>query len=81
MYLPACSIEGALSYIVNNLSDMSQLAAQTDRLDALLGAMAAQAERLPGGVQRCVLCNHPQSAADGLHHIHFHGAAAQEAQQ
>jgi putative ATP-binding cassette transporter len=37
---------------VNNLSDMSQLAAQTDRLDALLGALAAQAERLPGGVQR-----------------------------
>lgn len=34
---------------------MSQLAAQTDRLDALLGALAAQAERLPGGVQRWAL--------------------------
>ncbi|KAI3434840.1 hypothetical protein D9Q98_002895 [Chlorella vulgaris] len=34
-------IEGALSYIITHLSDISQLAAQTDRLDALLAALAA----------------------------------------
>lgn len=32
---------------------MSQLAAQTDRLDALLAALVAQAEGAPGGVRRC----------------------------
>ena len=49
---PACRIEGALSYIVTHLSDISQLAAQTDRLDALLAALRQQAEGLPGGVHR-----------------------------
>jgi ABC-type bacteriocin/lantibiotic exporter with double-glycine peptidase domain len=38
---PTRSIEGALSYIITHLSDISQLAAQTDRLDALLAALAA----------------------------------------
>jgi hypothetical protein len=47
-----CSIEGALSYIVTNLSDLSQLAAQTDRLSSLLAALVAQAEGLAGGVRR-----------------------------
>lgn len=47
-----CSIESALSYIVTHLSDISQLAAQTDRLDALLGALVQQTEGLPGGVRR-----------------------------
>ncbi|EFN57216.1 hypothetical protein CHLNCDRAFT_143667 [Chlorella variabilis] len=46
------AIEGALSYIITHLSDMSQLAAQTDRLDALLAALVAQAEGAPGGVRR-----------------------------
>lgn len=41
-----------MSYIVTHLSDISQLAAQTDRLDALLAALVQQAEGLPGGVHR-----------------------------
>ncbi len=49
---PACSIEGALSYIVNHLAEISQLAAQTDRLDALLTTLVAQQEGVPGGVLR-----------------------------
>ena len=48
----ACRIEGALSYIVTHLSEISQLAAQTDRLDALLVALVQQSEGLPGGVRR-----------------------------
>lgn len=68
---PACSIEGALSYIVNHLAEISQLAAQTDRLDALLTTLVAQQEGVPGGVLRwggaaaprlpagpCLLCLH-----------------------
>ena len=49
---PNLRIEGALSYIVTHLSDISQLAAQTDRLEALLAALVQQAEGLPGGVHR-----------------------------
>lgn len=48
-----CRIERALSFIVTRLSDLSQLAAQTDRLDALLATLVAQAEGVPGGVVRC----------------------------
>ena len=48
------SIEAAVSFIVTRLSDISQLAAQTDRLDALLSALVAQTEGLPGGIHRCV---------------------------
>ncbi|KAL4423783.1 hypothetical protein ABPG75_001084 [Micractinium tetrahymenae] len=46
------TIEGALSYIVNHLAEISQLAAQTDRLDALLTTLVAQQEGVPGGVLR-----------------------------
>ncbi|PSC70542.1 ABC transporter ATP-binding [Micractinium conductrix] len=46
------TIERALSFIVTRLSDLSQLAAQTDRLDALLATLVAQAEGVPGGVVR-----------------------------
>ena len=48
------SINTALSFIVTRLSDISQLAAQTDRLDALLDALLHTAEGLPGGVRRRV---------------------------
>lgn len=52
LYIHSFRIEGALSYIVTHLSDISQLAAQTDRLEALLAALVQQAEGLPGGVHR-----------------------------
>ena len=48
-----CRIEGALSYVINNLAEISQLAAQTDRLDALLAALVQHMDGAPGGILRC----------------------------
>ncbi len=41
-----------MSYIVTHLSEISQLAAQTDRLDALMTALALQADGVTNGVRR-----------------------------
>ena len=46
------SIESTLSFLVSNLSDVSQLAAQTERLDALLAALVQQPSDIPGGILR-----------------------------
>ena len=37
---------------MSNLSDVSQLAAQTERLDALLAALVQQPSDIPGGILR-----------------------------
>jgi ABC-type uncharacterized transport system fused permease/ATPase subunit len=42
-------IEAALSYVVNHLASLSGLAAETERLDALLGALSSQAGGGGGG--------------------------------
>lgn len=42
-------IEAALSYVVNHLASLSSLAAETERLDALLSALSAAAQGGGGG--------------------------------